>query len=162
MRKYDSKFVLRRLLTRLTSAVCPFPGKYPLRFLFSDGNTVLYNGKFHAAIWRHFHNRAIPITRDARGRIVPNENPQFWIVYDKAGMILSGNAMTLFRTATPPIVYRYFGSTFVNGPALETCELCSAGPYKFYGTDAILPVSTEWQRRYSQYVNSNIPHIRTV
>lgn len=136
---------------RLNSAACPFPGRYPLRLFIRIGERVLYHGKFHSAVWRQYFNKS------------PRRN--MWVqIYDKAGPVLYGTNLQTLNNAHPSLVYRYFAVSWANGQGLTQLKAETAGPYRVYINDAD-PALTDRpmdRPRFIHYVNSNIPHIRTI
>lgn len=151
MRKYTDQFVINRLGSRLNSAACPFPGKYPLRLMIRIGERVLYHGKFHSAIWRQYCNKP------------PRRN--LWVsIYDKAGPVVYGSNMQNLNIVLGPLSYRYFAATWVNGIMLKKVTPELIGTYRVYLNDydegmIDRPLN---RPRFIHYVNSNIAHIRTI
>lgn len=151
MRKYTEKFVTRRLFTsRINNAACPFPGKYPLRILVKTAATLgmmwvpLYHGKFTSAVWRRFFNDPPSMLQ--------------YSIYDKAGAVLWGTTVQYGNVPQPQVLYRYFGTTMLDGHWLTKLEIKTFGPYQAY-MHRSLPVN---QASYVSYVSRNVPHIRTV
>jgi hypothetical protein len=151
MRKYTDKFVMNRLAGRLHQAPCPFPGKYPLRLFVRLGEKVLYNGKFHAAIWRQFFNK-------------PARRNLWYMLYDKAGPVLYGSNLLTPNMASSNLLYRYFATNWISGQILKTVIAQTVGSYRVYFDDSDSGmIDRPLDRpRYIRYVNTNIAHVRTV
>jgi hypothetical protein len=153
MRRYTKKFVLEKMGRRLHDAVCPFPGKYPLRLLAVNGETV-YHGKFTASIWKYFWKQR-----------TLNIDAQLFLIYDKAGAVITSSSMSRLIFMSNTILYRYFASTQVNGSALLAVVPTQIGPYHLYLGDSatqILATRPLDRPRWLHYINSNVAHIRTM
>lgn len=146
MRKYTAKFVTEQLgYTRRHNAACPFPGKYPLRFLYITGGKVCYNGKFHSGAWNEFKQRV--------------DGSSVYQIYDKAGAVIWGINLNNPNINGNQLMYRYFAKTWVNSRLLSNLDIQSIGPYRVYVDESDGPLE---RSRFVHYVNSNIAHIRTI
>lgn len=148
MRKYTDKFVVNRLFQRLHAAVCPFPGKHPLRMLYRAGGKVRYHGKFHASAWRQMLN----------GPAIDRS----FLIYDKAGAVIWGTNPRSLNISPPTLMYRYFGSTWMDSNILKDVVVQSIGQYRVYlneTSNQLVPVD---RPRFIHYVNSNVARIRTI
>lgn len=146
MRKYTELFVAEHFGTgRSHTAVCPFPGKYPLRFHYQSREGS-YHGKFHAGVWREFARK--------------KRTGTIFRIYDKAGIVCWGaNAQSIHFGATN-VMFRYFGRTGLNWEILSVVVLEQLGPYRAYVAN--IPGERFDRAHYVHYVNSNVPHLRTV
>ncbi len=152
MRKYTADFVKRHFTGyRITTAACPFPGKYPLRLLMMLNGEVLYHGKFHAGIWRYLSRKF---------RAEPNILNSVFIIYDKGGAVSYGNGVNYTNGVRRELTYRYFGRPgSPTGFELTKFVPIDVGTYRFYS----YPDMTQEQKAlYRRYVNTNVPHVTTV
>lgn len=131
---------------RLHSAACPFPGKYPLRLFYVADEKVVYHGKFHPAAWKFASKQALS---------------GVYVIYDKAGPVVWGtNPLRLLCSTT--LVYRYFGSSWVNEGLLRDSILQTVGPYRVYLNEGPTGNGSLDRARFIHYVNSSIASIRTI
>lgn len=152
MRPYTSQFVKKRLMPRrLSTAACPFPGKAPLRMYFRHNDEV-YHGKFNAPIWRHFFAKR----KEKAERV--------FCVYDKAGAVLWGTDPVHIQVESGTILYRYFACTWLLPHNLKRVIPVQIGTYWLYLDDADPgQIGRPLDRtRWLHYVNSSVPHLRTI
>lgn len=150
MRKYSDRFVLHKMgINRISAgAACPFPGKYPLRLLYTAKGEVKYHGKFHAAAWRE-------CVKQMDGSTV-------YHIYDKAGAVLWGTNTSRINSTSTLIAYRYFARISATSDMLAGVRIEPVGTYKVYLNESAYPPAPLNRSQFVHYVNSNVPHLRTI
>ena len=135
MRNYKSRHTRKRVVYgRRLEAVCPFPGRHPLRLIWSIESKnhpeldAYYFGKYTTAAWKRFVAAAnAGLAKD------------MWLLhsftlFDRNGEIASGSAANS-RTMNAIARNRYFPFESMRQPFLTTAQPVACGPYWIYATE---------------------------
>lgn len=157
MRDYSSKSVRDRIVRARAEAVCPFPGRHPLRLIWQVASktintlNVSYFGKFTTAAWKRFTdlvNHAYTEDMFATTR---------FSLFDRNGELTSGSPFDL-RPMNTIHKMRYFPEEGTRvRDYLHTIEPRKCGPYWVYSTD---PMDVDDIARVIRNIETVIPTLR--
>lgn len=157
MRDYGSKSVRDRIVRMRAEAVCPFPGKHPLRLTWRVASktvgvlNVSYFGKLTTAAWKRFAD----LSNQAYGDDVFATTR--FSLFDRNGELTSGSPFDL-RPMNTIHKLRYFPHEHMPWrDVLLVVEPRACGPYWIYATH---PPSTREAATIVRNIETVIPTLR--